>query len=272
MNPARIGAALALAFLVSSLPAAAQERSDTGRRKPQPAPKEAPPAKEAPAEAAAATREAPRFADDPARWQAGIGLGLGDSGDLFRVETATGSPAAWGRPGRADFSASRFTATVDPGTVLSLHAARRLGTGRWWLRGEVARGAGDIAAEALLGQGGEVFFYDRASFTTGSLGVEARLTSWPSHPYASIGLALSHLAAERYDDLAATGAGFRASLGYRQRIRRAHLGVELAVCRNAFDINDFRPSIAEAPEPGFTYEPATELWRIEFRIAASRSW
>lgn len=261
--------ALALALVAAAaLPASAQDRSDTGRRKPQ----RTAPAEAARPQAAAAERAAPALADDPDRWMAGIGLGLGDAGDLFRVETLTGAVAAWGPAGDPRFRASRFTATVDPGADLSAHLARRLGRGRWWFRGEFSRSAGDVAAEALLGQGGDVFFYDRVTLLTFGLGLEARLTSWPSHPYAVVTLSACRMAADRYEDLTDTGFGGRLGLGYRHRIGKAFLGLEAGLTRISMDYSDFRPPIAEAPEPAFSYAPVDELWRIDVRVVASRRW
>lgn len=261
--------ALALVLLASAaLPAAAQERSDTGRRKPQ----RTVPAEPARPQPSAADRVAPTLAEDTDRWLAGIGLGLGDAGDLFRVETLTGAVAAWGPAGDPRFRASRFTATVDPGADLSAHLARRLGRGRWWLRGELSRAAGDVAAEALLGQGGDVFFYDRVTFLTFGLGLEARLTAWPSHPYAVLAVSACRLSASRYDDLSDTGFGGRLGLGYRHRIGKAFLGLEAGLARISMDHGDFRPPIAEAPEPAFSYAPEDDLWRVDVRVVASRRW
>jgi hypothetical protein len=261
--------ALTLALVASAaLPASAQDRSDTGRRKPQrPAPAEA-----TRPQPAAADQAAPSLAADPDRWVAGIGLGLADAGDLFRVETLTGAVAAWGPAGDPRFRASRFTATVDPGTDLSAHLARRLGRGRWWLRGELSRAAGDVAAEALLGQGGVVHFYDRVTFLTFGLGLEARLTSWPSHPYAVIAMSACRMAADRYDGLADTGYGGRLGLGYRHRVGKAFVGLEAGIARISMDYADFRPPIAEAPEPAFSYAPVDDLWRVDIRVVASRRW
>ena len=264
---------LALALLLAAgAPARAQERSDTGRRQvvkpPKPGKAESPVV-----ERTQAAVPAPDLAADPDRWVAGIAVGMGDAGDLFRVETTTpGAVAAWGPAGDTRFRASRFTATVDPGLAIGVHAARRLGRGRWWLRAEAARGSGDIAAESLLGQGGEVFFYDRATFLTFGLGLEGRLTSWPSHPYAGLGLTACRVSADRYDELSDTGFGARAALGYRHRLGRSLLGLEIGLARIGMDFNDFRPPIAEAPEPEFRYEPVDAIWRVDVRILASRRW
>jgi len=270
LRSARGGAAVALAcaLLAAAPPAAAQERGDTGRRKP---PKPVP-ARPTTAEAQAGLTAPPALASDPHRWLGGLALGLGDGGDLFRVETLNGVPAAWGPPGATSFRASRFTATVDPGLEIAGHLARRLGRGRWWLRADLARGAGDIAAEALLGQSGDVLFYDRATFLTFGLGLEARLTSWPSHPYAALGVAACRVSAARYDDLSDSGFGPRVVLGYRQRIGRAFAGLEVSMAGIGLGINEFRPPIAETPEPAVRYEAAGRLWRTGVRLAVSRGW
>lgn len=244
--------------------AAAQDRSDTGRTRPPapvPVPKvEAPPAAE------------PGFVAGGERWIAGLGLGLVDGGDLFRVESADGSPLAWGEDGDTEFTASRFTATIDPGAAVTAFVGHRLGGGRWWLRGELSRGASDVAAEALLGQGGEVFHYDRLTFLTGALAAEARLTAYPSHPYGSFGLTVCRMTADEATELDQTGLGFQAALGYRQRLGRALVALETQLRHIAIDINDFRPSVATGSEPELIYEPSDDLWLFEIRLVASRAW
>lgn len=245
-----------------TMPAAAQERSDTGRKRPPtPAPKAATPP--------------PAASDSVAggeRWIAGLGFGMVDAGDLFRVETVSGIAVPWGEVGRRRFTASRFTATIDPGSAVSAFAGRRLGAGRWWLRGELSRGAGDVAAKALLGQGGEIFYFDRLTFLMASLGAEARLTAYPSHPYGSVGLTVCRITADRARDLDQTGVGFHAAMGYRLRLGEALLALETRLRRIAIDINDFRPSVSTGSEPEIVYEPADVLWLFEIRLVASHPW
>lgn len=264
-------AAFALAVLAAcgGGPAQAQERSDTGRRKP-PAP--VAPAKAPRTDAVAAPAADPVFTAAGPRWLAGLGFGFTDAGSLFRAETVSGSPVSWGPVGNPRFEASRFTAVVEPGSAVSAHVARRLGAGRWWLRGELARGASDVAAESLLGQGGEVFFYDRVSFLTASLGAEARLTAWPSHPYGVVGVAFSRVAAERFEELESTGFGVQAALGYRQQVGRGFVAAEIGLRRNELNLSDFRPSVATEPEPAVNYLPQEEIWCVEVRVLGSRAW
>lgn len=255
--------ALLVAVLLGALalPALAQER-DTGRqRPPAPAPK-----------AAIPPRAAPEFVAGGERWFAGLGFGAVDAGDLFRVETVNGAAVPWGQDGRARFTASRFTATIDPGSAVSAFAGRRLGSSRWWLRGELSRGSSNVAAEALLGQGGEVFHFDRLTFLTAGLGAEARLTAYPSHPYVSLGLTLCHVAADRAGDLDPSGVGFHGALGYRQRLGALSLAMETQLRRIAIDISEFRPSVATGSEPEVIYDAADDLWLFEIRLVALRTW
>lgn len=245
-----------------TVPATAQERSETGRKRPPPpAPKVAPP-----------PDAAPEFVAGGERWIAGLGFGTVDAGDLFRVETVSGAALPWGEVGRPGFTASRFTATIDPGSALSAFAGRRLGGGRWWLRGDLARGTSDVAAVALLGQGGEIFHFDRLTFLTAGLGAEARLTAFPSHPYASLGLTICRITADRARELEQSGVGFHVALGYRQRLGGALLAVETKLQRIAIDINEFRPPVSTGAEPAVVYEPVDDLWLFEIRLIASRTW
>ncbi|NTV97366.1 MAG: hypothetical protein HGA75_18465, partial [Thiobacillus sp.] len=184
----------------------------------------------------------------------------------------SGVAVPWGEDGSARFSASRFTATMDPGTAITAFAGRRLGNGRWWLRGDVSRGTANVAAEALLGQGGEVFQFDRLAFLGGSLGLEARLTAWPSHPYGGIGLMVSRVTADRSEALTQTAVGFQGTLGYRQRLGRGFLAIEAQMRRISLDLNEFRPAIANDAEPELTYDPSDALWLLELRLVGSRAF
>ena len=259
---------VALAALLGAVaPAAAQDRSDTGRRKPPAKPAPAPVVKPVEAEVVA-----PVFSAGGERWLVGLGAGGFDGGDLFRVETVTGVTVPWGEDGRERFSASRFTATMDPGTAITAVAGRRLGTGRWWLRGDLSRGAANVAAEALLGQGGEVYQFDRLTFLSASLGLEARLTAWPSHPYGGLGVTVCRATADRSEALTRTAIGFQGTLGYRQRLGRGFLAVEAQMRRIGMDLNEFRPSIANDAEPELTYDPSDGLWLVELRLVGSRAW
>ncbi|MBK6732754.1 MAG: hypothetical protein IPO18_13420 [bacterium] len=258
----------ALAILLgAAAPAAAQDRSDTGRRKPPAKPAPAPVLKPVEADVVA-----PVFTAGGERWLIGLGAGAFDGGDLFRVETVTGVTVPWGEDGRERFSASRFTATLDPGTAITAFAGRRLGNGRWWLRGDLSRGAANVAAEALLGQGGEVYQFDRLTFLTGSLGLEARLTAWPSHPYGGLGLMVCRATADRSEALTQTAVGFQGTLGYRQRLGRGYLAIEAQMRRIGLDLNEFRPAIASDAEPELAYDPSDGVWLLELRLVGSRAW
>ena len=88
----------------------------------------------------------------------------------------------------------------------------------------------------------------------------------------ALGLAACSLSADRYDDLSDTGLGARAALGYRHRLGRSLLGLEVGLSRIGLDFSDFRPPIAEAPEPAFAYDPLEPIWRLDVRVLASRRW
>ncbi len=257
---------LLLMALLASVPAMAQDR-DTGRHR-IPVPKPV----EKPVEPKPSAATNPVFTAGGDHWFAGLGAGTMDGGDLFRVETANQVVVPWGRDGATWFSASRFTATIDPGSIATAFAGRRLGQGRWWLRGELATGTCDVTAEALLGEGGEVFRYDRLSLLTGAVAAEARLTAWPSHPYASLGLTFCRLSAARVPELDQTVFGFRGALGYRQALGPLQLTAEASLRRITFDIKDFTPTTSTTSQPVLTYDPATGLWLLEVRLAAAAGW
>ncbi len=252
--------------LLAAGPAAAQDR-DSGRRKP-PVPK--PVAK--PQESPAATVAAPVFTAGGERWFVGLGAGLLDAGDLFRVETVNQVVVPWGRAGATWFMASRFTATVDPGSVATVFVGRRLGQGRWWLRGELASGACDVTAEALLGEGGQVYRYDRLSLLSACLAAEARLTAWPSHPYASLGASFCDVSGDRVPELDQSVVGVRGALGYRQVLGPMRLTGEAALSRMTFDLKDFVPTTSTGSQPAVIYDPAGDLWLLEVRLALAAAW
>ena len=104
------------------------------------------------------------------------------------------------------------------------------------------------------------------------MGAEARLTSFPSHPYASFGLTVCRLSADRETALDQTAVGGQAALGYRQKIGRGYVGLEAQVKRIALDLSDFSPSLAESPETGVVLAPADDLWLIELRVVGSRAF
>lgn len=266
----RLLAATVLALLVSaslaSAPALAQDR-DSGRRKP-PVPKPA----EKPAEAPATPIASPVFTAAGERWYVGLGAGMLDAGALFRVETINQVAVPWGRDGDTWFLASRFTATVDPGSLATVFVGRRLGQGRWWVRGELGSGACDVTAEALLGEGGEVFRYDRLSLLTGTVAAEARLTSWPSHPFASLGASIVSLSGNQVPELDQTVVGLRGALGYRQILGPMRLTGEAALSRMTFDLKDFRPTTSTSSQPALQVDPAGDLWLLEIRLALAAAW
>lgn len=256
---------LAVACLATA-PALAQDR-DSGRRKP-PVPKPV----EKPKESPAAPAPAPVFTSAGERWFVGLGGGMLDAGALFRVETVNQVAVPWGRDGDTWFMASRFTATVDPGSLATVFVGRRLGQGRWWVRGELGSGACDVTAEALLGEGGEVFRYDRLSLLTATLAAEARLTAWPSHPYASLGASFCDVSGDEVPELDQSVVGLRGALGYRQVLGPMRLTGEAALSRMTFDLKDFRPTTSTSSQPALQYDPAGDLWLLEFRLALAAAW
>jgi hypothetical protein len=258
-----LAALLALALAFPAL--AADPPRDTGRHRPAVA-------VPAPETRADSPDSAGAVAVADGLWQAGFVIGPTDAGRLFHAGTASGLTAVWGVGGDALFTASRFTAKVDPAGGFGLFASRRLGDGRWRLRAEVARAACDVAAEALQGQAGEVFRFDQLTFLTGSVAAEARLTSYVSHPYCSLGMTVCRMTADVDGRLDQTRLGAQAALGFRQRLGATYLGLEAQACRIGIDIKEFRPSVVAGSQPELVYDPASSLWLFELRLSLSHVW
>lgn len=255
---------MAMLALTAAVPAlAADPPRDTGRHRPVVAVPAPEPRADSPDSARA-------VADG--LWQAGFAAGPTDAGRLFRAGTASGMTAVWGVGGHPLFTASRFTTKVDPGTGFGLFASRRLGDSAWRLRVEVARATCDVAAEALQGQAGEVFRFDRLTFLTGALAAEARLTSSLSHPYCSLGMTVCRMTGDLDGRLDQTRLGAQAALGYRQRLGATYLGLEAQVRRIDMDIKEFRPTVVAGSQPELVYDPASSLWLMELRLSLSRAW
>ena len=239
-----------LACLVLAVPVAAQDRSSTGRHKPEPVVVE---------ETTEEEKPAARSHGRERRWHFGLDGGVQGGGDLFRIETADGSSIGWEMGNGKYFNASRFTATLDQDFVLNFHAIRDLNA-IWSIRGDVSWSNMDVAAEALSGQIGVLYQFDRFSVINLGLGMEARLVKVPSHPFINFQVLVSRLSPETNTELEQTNLGGRLGLGYNKVITpEVSLRLELRYSLTAFSVGDYVPSSNLPTDPEVIYDPQDNL-------------
>ncbi|MCB1182004.1 outer membrane beta-barrel protein [bacterium] len=251
---------LALAVLGAGPAAAQSDRppSETGRHKPVPKKVEPQPERSLPGRAT------------PSRWSAGLAFGMVSGGDLWHVETVTEVAVPWQSLVR--FTSERFNAALDQNFGLGVYVTRRMND-RWSLRGEIGTSRVDVAAEALQGQQGAVFLYDRFSMTSIALAAEIRLVRLPSHPYLTAGPVLLLVDSTQWDDLDQTRLGGRLGLGYLYAASpEFSLRAEARYSRASFDSGDFRPQAEEGYAPEITFEPDANLNLFELVLAVEMNF
>lgn len=251
-------ASLSLILLVLAGPAAAQDRSDTGRHKPVP-PKEA---------RVDSTGQEPVVMRDPrARdWYIGASGGIQGGSDLFRVKVLDGTGVPWDPATGGGFYSSRFSTSLDRNFSFGLFLARDIGR-IWSVRADFGYSRMDVAAEALLGQTGAVLLFDRMDVLTLGLGAEARLTRAASYPYAQISILVSHLGPARADGLEQTNLGGRLGLGYLQSFQKVWgLRFEARISGTGFSVGDYVPQSELPGQPEIDYQTEDHLLFFEFLI------
>ncbi len=256
-TPLSISFFLALAL---AAPAAtwAQTRSDTGRHKPEP-----PPLTEDDTSSETKGKSTGR---DARRWRLGVSGGVLVGSELFRVEVIDGPAVPWDPATGGGFQSSRFTASLDRNFSFGLFLARDLGS-VWSVRADLGHSRMDVAAEALLGQTGAVFLFDRISVLNLGLGLEARLAQAASYPFAQASVLVSHLGPVRADDLAQTNWGARLGLGYFYSLRQVWgLRFEARLARTGFSVGDYVPQSELPDQPVLDYTTQDHLVFFEFLI------
>lgn len=222
-------------------------RRDTGRHRPPPQPPERP------------DREGELDRTNAGRtpWFIGLGAGVLGSGDLWRLETISGAAVPW--VATAPFSSSRFSATLSNNVSAGLFVGRRVGP--WGaVRLDLSSSRMDIGAEALQGQQGSVFLYDRLTVTTVGLAAEVRLALLASYPYVSAGAVWRRLSAAREYGLDQGRLGWQLGLGYLRALNPVFsLRAEARYSRIGFEMGDFRPLTAFASQPELEIDPADTL-------------
>ena len=251
-------AAAVLAIGLSVNIASAQDRSDTGRHKPKP-----------PVETAGdSTAQLSESSGDQdgGHWYVGASGGVQGGSDLFRLEVVDGVGLPWDPDTGGGFQSSRFTATLDRNVSMGFFLARDLGR-TWSVRADFGYSRMDVAAEALIGQSGTVFLFDRMSVVNLGLGAEARLTRSASYPYAQFSVLLSHLGPVRAKDLEQTNIGGRLGLGYVHSFERVWgLRFEGRLSATGFSVGDYVPQTTLPGEPDIKYETEDHLLFFEILI------
>ncbi len=253
-----VRSAVFLAFLLSVNVASAQDRSDTGRHKPKP-----------PVEAVHdSTSQVPESKrdQDGGHWYLGASGGVQGGSDLFRLEVVDGVGLPWDPGTGGGFQSSRFTTSLDRNVSMGLFLARDLSS-IWSVRADFGYSRMDVAAEALIGQSGAVFLFDRISVLNLGLGAEARLTRSASYPYAQFSVIMSHLSPVRAKGLEQTNIGGRLGLGYLHSFERVWgLRFEGRFSATGFSVGDYVPQTTLPGEPIIKYETEDHLLFFEFLI------
>ena len=251
-------AAICLAMVLSVKIASAQDRSDTGRHKPKP-----------PVEANEdSTFLKPEDSRDPRarHWYLGASGGIQGGSDLFRVQVVDGVGVPWEPVSGGGFQSARFTASLDRNASFGLFLARDLGS-TWSVRADFGYSRMDVAAEALIGQTGAVFLFDRMSVITLGLGAEARLTQSSSYPYAQVSFLVSHLGPVRAKELEQTNIGGRLGLGYLHSFEKVWgVRFEGRLSATGFSVGDYVPRTSSPGEPVIEYDTQDHLVFFEFLI------
>ena len=260
-TPKKSTTALLLAVLCLALMpmlASAQSdrtRSDTGRHKPQPKPV---PKEEKVGQASVVS-------DSGSPWFVGLGAGFQGGSDLWHIETTSGAAVPW--ISDVPFTSSRFNASLENNFAMVIFAGRHMGE-MWSLRADLNSSRMDIGAEALQGQQGAVFLYDRLTITTLGLAGEVRLARLRSYPYVSAGVIVNRVSAAREKKLDQNQLGLRLGLGYLKEVSPDFsLRAEARFSRSGFDVDTFVPQSSFDNQPEVEFEPVDHLSLFEVILA-----
>jgi hypothetical protein len=236
----------------------AQSRSDTGRHKPEP-----PPVTE---EDTSSKTKGKTSGPDSRRWHLGVCGGVQGGSDLFRVQVIDGPPVPWDPATGGGFQSARFTATLDRNFGFGLFLTRDLGS-IWSVKADLGYSRMDVAAEALVGQTGAVFLFDRISVFNLGLGFEARLAQATSYPFVQGSILFSHLGPVRADALEQTNWGGRLGLGYFHSLQEIWgLRFEARLSGTGFSVGDYVPQADTFEQPVLEYTTEDHLLFFEFLI------
>lgn len=230
-------------------------RSDTGRHKPAPEP--APKVED--------KAEWDHLANGGSRWFVGMGGGFQGGGDLWHVETVTGAAVPW--VSDVPFTSERFNASLENNFGMGLFVGRQMGP-QWSLLADISSTRMDVAAEALQGQQGAVFLYDRMTVTTLGLTGEVRLARLESYPFVTAGVVWNRISAAREEELDQKQLGVRLGLGYLKTVSpELSLRAEARFSRSGFDTGSFVPKSSFDNQPEVEFDSTDHLSLFEVILA-----
>jgi len=178
---------------------------------------------------------------DPRVWGVRAFAGNLRGGDLFEAQVVTGVAVPWVGLDPGGFKTSRFKARFENNPSFGIEVTRNLAAD-WRVSLGLRKSTLDVAANALVGQTGGRFRYDRMGVLTVQLGVQRDLVSLAAAPYLLGGLQLTRLDPTVNDDLGQSRFGWRLGLGYRQPVGdTTNLFLEGAVDRISLSRNGFTP-------------------------------
>jgi len=247
--------------LAAPISAVAQSRSDTGRHTPEP-----------PAEKKEDDATGSQTPSSVRPWHFGFCGGAQGGSDLFRVEVINGPAVPWDPDTGGGFQSSRFTASLDRNFSLGFFLSRDLGS-VWSVRMDFGYSRMDVAAEALLGQTGAVFLFDRMNVLNLGLGMEARLARAASYPYFLASFLVSNLGPVRADALAQTNLGGRLGLGFFHPFQNVWgLRLEARVSGTGFSVGDYVPQSTMPDQPVLNFTSEDHLVFFEFLVGMQASF
>ncbi len=209
--------------------------------------------------------------DDRPRWFFALGAGAMASGDLFRVQTRDLTSTNWQAPGGPSFNSRDFVVTLDENIALAVAMGRRMSE-RSWVRLSLSTAQVDMTALARVGQGAEIYRWDRMDLVVLGLDFEYRLISQARYPYLLGGGALIAASGAADDAIDQTRIAARVGGGYHVQLNpiwglRAEARGHLATL--TFD--DYEPPVAEGyalPEIATSSNTPHQFWEILLMLHA----
>ncbi len=204
-------------------------------------------------------------------WSIQLTLGSVGGGDLFHARTVDGVVVPWLTMDGGSFQSSRFSTTLDRNLGLGLAALRSIGS-RTALRLDVEAASLDLAAEALVGQGGGVFRYDSFDVMVVGLGAQLALASSDAAPYAALGVAMVGYSPEHARALDQTRFGPWVLLGWGTGLGDGYSAVvEGRAIRTGFEDQGFLPETGRGFNPLIDFECQDHVTLLGIKVGIRKN-